>query len=313
MDCTHNSVSSNFDDIDRSLMEALWDEGCDLFIDEPLAVHVNFRLGGRVKLFVIPNSLTSFLYAVKLLRERNIEYRIIGKGTNILPSDDYKSFVVISTERIDEIRYSDDCIYSTAGVPFKKLCLFALENGLSGIEKAYGLPGSVGGAIYMNAGCYGWETSESVVEIEVFDGARVFTISNEEAHFAYRTSLFKKERELTIVGARFKLLESDKEQVRTLMLDTMKKRYEKQPLEYPSAGSVFKRPRPDFYVGTAIESLGLKGYSIGDAQVSEKHAGFIINKGNAKASDVFELIDLIKSKIKQSYQVDLETEIEIWK
>ena len=310
---THNSVPYNYDDIDRSLMEALWDEGCDLFINEPLSVHVNFRLGGRVRLFVIPNSLDGFLNTLRLLKERNVEYRIIGKGTNILPSDDYKSYTVVSTERIDKVEYSDGYVYSTAGVPFKKFCLIAMENGLSGIERAYGLPGSVGGAIYMNAGCYGWETSENIIEIDVFDGRRVFTISNSEAQFAYRTSLFKKERNLTIVGARFRFFEGDKEQIRALMLDTMKKRYEKQPLEYPSAGSVFKRPRPDFYVGTAIESLGLKGYSIGDAQVSERHAGFIINKGNAKASDVFELIDLIKSKVRQTYQVDLETEIEIWK
>lgn len=188
-------------------------------------------------------------------------------------------------------------------LPWKMVCLDL---------KAYGLPGSVGGAIYMNAGCYGWETSERVVEIDVYDGKNIFTISNLEAEFEYRTSLFKKNKDLIILGAKFKLCPDNIEHIKSLMTETIRKRYEKQPLEYPSAGSVFKRPRPDFYVGTAIESLGLKGYSVGDAQVSEKHAGFIINKGNAKANDVFELMDFVKAKIKQAYQVDLETEIEIW-
>ncbi|HPZ17518.1 MAG TPA: UDP-N-acetylmuramate dehydrogenase [Fervidobacterium sp.] len=298
--------------VDKKLVEFLWDEGCDLLFNEPLSAHVSFRLGGKVRLFVIPNSLNSFIVAISSFKNEGIEYRIIGKGTNILPSDEYKDFIVVSTERIDEVKTSDGYVYSTAGTPFKKLCLFAMENGLSGLEKAYGLPGSVGGAIYMNAGCYGWETSERVVEIDVYDGKNIFTISNLEAEFEYRTSLFKKNKDLIILGAKFKLCPDNIEHIKSLMTETIRKRYEKQPLEYPSAGSVFKRPRPDFYVGTAIESLGLKGYSVGDAQVSEKHAGFIINKGNAKANDVFELMDFVKAKIKQAYQVDLETEIEIW-
>lgn len=296
----------------KSIIEKLWDIGCDLFFNESLAHHVSFRLGGSVPLFVIPNSLESFLQVIKLLRENNLEYRVLGKGTNVLPSDDHKEFLVVSTERIDSIYLNEDIVTVSAGTSFKSLCLFALEQSLSGLEKAFGLPGSVGGAIYMNAGCYGWETAENVLSVTVFDGKKVTEISRSEADFSYRSSLFKKEKSLVVLSARFKLSKGDKKDIGSLMLETIRKRYEKQPLEYPSAGSVFKRPKPDFYVGTAIESLGLKGYQIGGAQVSEKHAGFIINKGNATASDVLMLIDYVRNKVREHYKVELETEIEIW-
>ncbi|AMW33693.2 UDP-N-acetylmuramate dehydrogenase [Fervidobacterium changbaicum] len=296
----------------KRMIEKLWDLGCDLFFNENLSHHVSFRLGGIVPLFVIPNSTEGFLGAIKLLKECEIPFRVVGKGTNIIPTDDEKDFAVISTERIDFVEVRDEFVNVSAGMSFKSLCLFALEHSLSGLENAFGLPGSVGGAIYMNAGCYGWEMAQNVVSIQAFDGSRVVTINSSEARFGYRDSIFKHERSLIIISAVLKLSKGDREKIHNLMLDTMKKRYEKQPLEYPSAGSVFKRPRPDFYVGTAIESLGLKGYQIGGAQVSEKHAGFIINKGNATASDVLKLIEFIKGKVKEHYGVDLETEVEIW-
>lgn len=297
---------------DRNLIEKLWNIGCDLFFQESLSHHVNFRLGGDVPLFIIPSSLDGFLETIKLLRDSKIDYRVLGRGTNILPTDDEKEFVVVSTERIDDISIDGETLTVSAGTSFKSLCLFALKHSLSGLEKAFGLPGSVGGAVYMNAGCYGWEIAENLVSISVFDGKEFLSLSPTEAEFGYRSSLFKKEKSLIILSATFKLVEGDKEDIQMLMLDTMRKRYEKQPLEYPSAGSVFKRPKPDFYVGTAIESLGLKGYMMGGAQVSEKHAGFIINKNNATASDVLKLIDYIKIKVRESYNVELETEIEIW-
>jgi len=298
--------------IDKKIVYKLWDLGCDLYFEESLAHHVNFRLGGNVPLLIVPNNKIGLIETLKLLKCEEFDYRILGNGTNIIPTDKSKDFAVISTERINEVRIKEGIVYASAGVSFKSLCLAASENSLSGLEKAYGLPGSVGGAIYMNAGCYGWETAENVVSIEVFDGNEIFEMKPDEAKFGYRNSVFKNERSLIILGAKFRLAHGKKDEILELMTETMRKRYEKQPLEYPSAGSVFKRPRPDFYVGTAIESLGLKGYQIGGAQVSEKHAGFIINKNNATASDVLKLIDFIKTKVKEHYNVELETEVEIW-
>jgi UDP-N-acetylmuramate dehydrogenase len=312
VDYTHDTLNEYIRGFKKSLIEKLWDLGCDLFFDENLSHHVSFRIGGSVPLFIIPSSMEGFLETIRLLKEYEVPFRVIGKGTNIIPTDDEKGFAVISTERIDFVEVHDEFITVSAGMSFKSLCLLALKHSLSGLEKAFGLPGSVGGAVYMNAGCYGWEMAQNVVSIKVFDGKNVETISPSEAQFSYRDSIFKHEKSLIILSAVLKLTIGDKESIREIMIDTMRKRYEKQPLEYPSAGSVFKRPRPDFYVGTAIESLGLKGYQIGGAQVSEKHAGFIINKGNATASDVLKLIDFIKGKVKEYYGVELETEVEIW-
>jgi len=312
VDYTHDKLNEHIRGFKKSLIEKLWDLGCDLFFDENLSHHVSFRIGGSVPLFIIPSSMEGFLETIMLLKEYEVPFRVIGKGTNIIPTDDEKGFAVISTERIDFVEVHDEFINVSAGMSFKSLCLLALEHSLSGLEKAFGLPGSVGGAVYMNAGCYGWEMAQNVVSIKVFDGKNVKTISPSEAQFSYRNSIFKHEKSLIILSAVLKLTIGDKDSIREIMIDTMRKRYEKQPLEYPSAGSIFKRPRPDFYVGTAIESLGLKGYQIGGAQVSEKHAGFIINRGNARASEVLKLIDFIKGKVKEYYGVELETEVEIW-
>lgn len=312
MDYTHDAVNEQVRGFNKKLIEKLWDLGCDLFFNEQLSHHVSFRLGGSVPLFIIPSSMEAFLKTIEILKEYEVDFRIIGKGTNVIPTDEEKDFAVISTERIDSIEIHDELINVSAGMSFKSLCLLALEHSLSGLEKAFGLPGSVGGAVYMNAGCYGWEMAQNIVSIKAFDGKSVINISPSEAQFSYRDSIFKHEKSLIILSAVLKLTKGDKKSIHELMIDTMRKRYEKQPLEYPSAGSVFKRPRPDFYVGTAIESLGLKGYQIGGAQVSEKHAGFIINKGNATASDVLKLIDFVKGKVKEFYGVELETEVEIW-
>lgn len=296
----------------RKLLEYLWDNGCDVFVNETLGSHVSFRLGGKVPLFIIPSSLSGFIEAVKLFKSEDIPFRILGKGTNVIPKDGLMPFVVISTERLNDFKIENNRIFVEAGTSFKKLCLLALENELSGLEKAYGLPGSVGGAVYMNAGCYGWETAECISEVLAFDGNSIVKLLRNDLDFSYRSSIFKKHNELIILQATFQLKKGNSELIRSEMLDIMKKRYEKQPLEYPSAGSVFKRPRPDFYVGTAIESLGLKGFKIGGAQVSEKHAGFIVNSGGAKSEDVLKLIEFIRAKVKEAYNVELETEVEIW-
>ncbi|WP_083996593.1 UDP-N-acetylmuramate dehydrogenase [Fervidobacterium thailandense] len=313
MDCTlENCRELVWKKYGRRFLEILWEHGCDVYLCEPMSGHVSFRLGGCVELFIVPNTLEALLSTLEFLKRERLSFRLLGNGTNIVPSDGLMETLVISMERINDVHFDGTKVYASAGVSFKKLCLLALKNGLSGFEKAYGLPGSVGGAIYMNAGCYGWETAESVLEITVFDGNRVSKISKDEAQFGYRSSIFKREKDLVILGATFSCQPGDKSEIEHLMMETLRQRYEKQPLEYPSAGSVFKRPRQDFYVGTAIEKLGLKGYTIGGAQISEKHAGFIINKGGASASDVKALVEFVRNKVKEAYNVELETEIEFW-
>ncbi|MFN3691410.1 MAG: UDP-N-acetylmuramate dehydrogenase [Fervidobacterium sp.] len=307
-----SDIKSSLNNFHRTLFEHLWDIGCDIFVNETLSSHVSFRLGGKTPLFVVPSSLNGLVEAIKVLKDQEIPFRILGKGTNIIPRDGLIPFVVLSTERVDDYKIDGEKIIIGAGTSFKKLNLIALENELSGLERSYGLPGSVGGAVYMNAGCYNWETAEVVSEVLAFDGKDIIRLSKSDLNFSYRSSIFKEHKELTILQATFQLKSGKREFIKSEMLETMRKRYEKQPLEYPSAGSVFKRPRQDFYVGTAIESLGLKGFKIGGAQVSEKHAGFIVNTGNAKAEDVFNLIQFIREKVKEKYNVILEIEVEIW-
>ncbi len=297
--------------LDQEKIEKLWLTGSEVLNDEPMSSHVSFRIGGPVKYFIIPNSLEAFVEALKITE--GFERRIIGNGTNILPADEKKDLIVISSSRTDYIKFDGKKVDVAAGTPLKKLCLEALKMGLSGLENGYGIPGSVGGAVYINAGAYCWETFDNLVSVTFYENGEIKTLKKDEIDFGYRYSTFKNDRNKIILSAVFELSYDDKEKIRERMLDVMKKRYEKQPLDMPSAGSVFKRPKPDFYVGTTIEKLGLKGFKIGDAKISEKHGGFIVNDGNAKAEDVLKLIEFIKEKVYKEYNVQLETEVEIWR
>ncbi|MDK2885857.1 MAG: UDP-N-acetylmuramate dehydrogenase [Thermosipho sp. (in: thermotogales)] len=295
----------------EKIFEKLLEIGNDVYLNEKMEYHTSFRIGGPVSLFVVPNSINAFIETYKFLSGK-IQVKVVGKCTNILPKDEKMEIAVISTERLNNIDFQEDRIICESGVLLKKLCIEAMDKSLSGFEKAYGIPGSVGGAIYMNAGAYGWETAENLEYVVAFDGNKLIKLGVNELDLSYRSSIFKKREDLIILKASFRALKGEKEKIRDEMLDIIKKRYQKQPLEFPSAGSVFKRPKPDFYVGTAIEKLGFKGFTIGGAQVSKKHAGFIINLGDAKSKDVKEIIEIIKNKVKKEFNVDLETEIEIW-
>ncbi|MBO8160274.1 MAG: UDP-N-acetylmuramate dehydrogenase [Thermosipho sp. (in: Bacteria)] len=295
----------------EKIFEKLLELGNDVFLNDKMKYHTSFKIGGPVKYFVIPNSVETFIKTYELL-SNIMEVKVVGKCTNILPKDERMDFAVISTERLDKIDFQDKKVVVESGTALKKLCIEMMEKGLSGLERAYGIPGSVGGAVYMNAGAYGWETAENVLYVEAFDGKKILKLELDEIDFSYRSSIFKKQNQLIILRVALKISTGEKSKIKDKMLEIIKKRYSKQPLEFPSAGSVFKRPKPDFYVGSTIEKLGLKGFSIGDAQISEKHAGFIINRGNASAVDVKKLIEFIKRKVKEKYNVELETEIEIW-
>ena len=276
--------------------------------DEMMKNHTSFKIGGKADYYVECCSDESLKAVVLECKKQDLPYFIIGKGSNILVSDKGVSGVVISLCGFSELSVNGDNITVGAGVSLANLCTFALENGLSGIEFAYGIPGSVGGALYMNAGAYGGEMSHVVVSAKSMDkDGNVREIKLEDMQLGYRESIFKTNGEI-ILSASFKLRKDDKDDIKARMDDFMQRRKSKQPLEYPSAGSTFKRPTGHF-AGALIEKNNLKGVSVGGAMVSEKHAGFVINYDNATACDVKNLMEKIKQVVKTNDGVDLEPEV----
>ncbi|MBQ8782922.1 MAG: UDP-N-acetylmuramate dehydrogenase [Clostridia bacterium] len=297
----------------NSIYNFALENGCQSVFDEPLNKHTSFKIGGKASLFVIPQSDEALSKLLKKCSDDNIRTVIIGNGSNLLVSDDGIDAVVIYTMRDNcEIRLLNETeIYCDAGASLTKVCRFALDNGLSGLEFAFGIPGSVGGAVYMNAGAYGGEIKDVITKCDYMtsDGVSAQMLKEEMA-LGYRTSIFNKNG-CVITGAYFKLKKDSHESIKERMNDFLSRRKSKQPLEFPSAGSTFKRPEGHF-AGALIEQSGLKGVSVGGAQVSEKHAGFVINKGNATAKDVMALVELIQKKVKEDSGVDLEPEIKIF-
>ncbi|HBT39552.1 MAG: UDP-N-acetylenolpyruvoylglucosamine reductase [Thermotoga sp. 50_1627] len=279
---------------------------CRQFFDEPLSLHTSFRIGGPARLFLVPESVEQLLCALKSFPGA----RLLGKGTNVLAPDEGVD-VVISTLGLNKFRFDENLVMSEAGVLLSKLCVESAERGLSGLELLYGIPGTIGGAIFMNAGAYGAQMADVVEWVECFDGERVRVLQRNQLEFSYRDSVFKK-RKWLVLRACLRLTKSDPEAVRSKMEEIMKRRLETQPLDVPSAGSFFKRPRDNFYVGKAIEQLGLKGFRIGDAQISTKHAGFIVNLGSATARDVISLAQTVKGLVEKHFNVALEPEVDIW-
>lgn len=277
--------------------------------DAPLSEHSTFRIGGRCDLIVFPYSGEVLAALLRRLSECKVRYTVIGNGSNVLFDDGGYRGVVLCTTRMNGIKVCGDTLECDSGASFSYLALVALKNSLSGLEFAYGIPGTVGGAVYMNAGAYDGETSAVLLTSTYYDpkDGSIVTISGAEHEFAYRKSVYT-DSDLVILGAKFGLVKGNPDQIKAKMDDFMFRRRSKQPLEYPSAGSAFKR-YPGFFTAQLIDEAGLKGFSVGGAQVSEKHAGFIINKGSATCSDVLELIEIIKGKIYENYGIHIETEV----
>lgn len=279
--------------------------------NEPMSKHTSFKIGGPAKLFVSPADSNTLSELITNCKNYDIPTVYFGNGSNILFNDYGFDGVVISTSRMTEISLQDENIIECgSGVKNSVLCQFALENSLSGFEFLWGIPGTVGGAAFMNAGAYGGEIKDVIVGCEYItaDG-EIKEMSSDEMDLSYRHSIFSENGGI-ITKVRLRGRLDNKEVIRTLMDELMDRRRTKQPLEFPSAGSVFKRPE-GYFAAALIEECGLKGESVGGAQVSEKHSGFIINTGNATASDVKQLVEIIKETVFMQKGVQLECEIRV--
>lgn len=295
-----------------NLISSLKQENIIFSLSESMKQHTSFKIGGPADVFVVPDTVEKCQKAITLCRENNIPYMIIGKGSNLLVSDSGISNVVICIlNSLSEIKLlEDNKIKCEAGATLSNACSFAQKNSLTGMEFAFGIPGSCGGAVYMNAGAYGGEIKDIFVECEYIDEqGNLLVLSANDANFSYRKSFFS-DKNYCIVSVTFALKKGDSDAILAQMNDIISRRKEKQPLEFPSAGSTFKRPEGSF-ASMLIDQCGLKGYKVGDAQVSEKHAGFVINRKNATCSDVLKLIDDVSKIVYDKTGYKLEPEVKI--
>lgn len=276
-----------------------------------LANHSTFKIGGECDLAVFPTNKEELVLSLDILKKHNVKHRVIGRGSNILFADEGFDGALVFTSRMCAVSVNDKTVYAESGATMKAVALAAAKAGLSGLEFAHGIPGSIGGGVYMNAGAYGGELSNALVYSEYYDTENnVFGRFEYDDHaFRYRHSVYSDRPELIVVGACFALESGDPEAIKGQIDEYMRKRKSTQPLEYPNAGSAFKRPVGDF-AARLIDVSGLKGHSVGGAQVSEKHAGFIVNKGGATAADVLLLMENIKEVVYKKHGILLESEIE---
>lgn len=278
----------------------------------PMSKYTSFKTGGNADLFIIPASVDSLSQIIKKCNELNIKPFIMGNGSNLLVTDNgYKGVIIKIGSNLSSMKLLDEnTIECESGVMMKALCNFALDNSLSGLEFAFGIPGNLGGAVYMNAGAYGGEMKDVLYSCTHIDNdGNIGTLTKDQLDLGYRRSAYT-ENGYTIISATLKLQKGDKTEIKEAMNDKLRRRKDKQPLEFPSAGSTFKRPE-GYFAGALIEDCNLKGYTIGGAQVSEKHAGFVINRGGATSTDILNLIKHIQDTVFEKHGVKLETEVKI--
>lgn len=283
----------------------------DRFLEnEPMARHTTFRVGGPADMMFFPANAEELLHALKLADAAGAEAHVVGNGSNLLVRDGgIRGLTIVLGEHFSEVRVEGTKVYAQAGVLLSKLASVAQEAGLAGLEFASGIPGTLGGGCAMNAGAYGGQMSDVLVSAEVLLNGEVKTLSLEEMQMGYRTTRPLREGGI-VLSATFGLREDDKDEIQARMRELNARRRDKQPLNMPSAGSTFKRPEGHF-AGALIENCGLKGCTIGGAQVSEKHAGFVVNTGSATAQDILDLIAHIQRVVKQETGVALEPEVKM--
>ena len=278
--------------------------------NELMSKHTTYKVGGECSLFITPSSIENLISLLEKLKELNVKFKIIGNGSNVIFSSKKYDGAVISLSKINKIEIKGTNVYVEAGYPLIKLSNTCANNNLTGVEFASGIPGVVGGAIFMNAGAYKSDMSEIVEDVTFLDeNYNIKTLPKSKLDFGYRHSIFM-EKNYIILSTNIKLNKGKKDEIMQLMNSRRERRIETQPLEYPSAGSVFRNPSDTIYSGKLIEDSGLKGYSIGGAKISEKHANFIVNYNKATAEDIMALIDLIKKTIKEKYNIELKVEQE---
>lgn len=279
--------------------------------DVPLNKHTTYKVGGIAKAFVYPKDVDSLVDLLKILKENDVKYKIMGNGSNLLFSDKTYDGVIIKLNEFDKVEFlNSNKIRVGAGFSLMKLSLMAARRGLAGLEFASGIPGTIGGAIFMNAGAYKSDMGYIVQQVKVLTPElRIITLENKEMDFHYRSSYLQKNPGYICLEVILKLAKGEREAIETVIKERRVRRMESQPLEYPSAGSVFRNPEGDF-AGRLIEELGYKGHKNGGAMVSEKHANFIINYDHATGEEIKNLIDEVHDKVLEKYDIDMKIEQE---
>lgn len=282
----------------------------NIILDAEMKNYVHFRVGGPADILLIPEHKEQIIRTIEICKEKNIPFYVVGNGSNLLVKDGGIKGVVIKLNEVKNINVYGDIVEAECGAMLKDVSNEALKNSLTGFEFACGIPGTVGGAVFMNAGAYNGEISNVIESAEVIDNeGKILVLSKDELELGYRSSIVMKKNYI-VLSAKFKLQNGDEKQIKDVVDDLTCKRESKQPLEYPSAGSTFKRPE-GYFAGKLIQDAGLKGYSIGGAAVSEKHSGFVINKSGATAKDILDLIAYIQSEVKRQFNVELHPEVRI--
>ena len=297
--------------MNQKVIEKFWNLlGKDrVLVDEPMKRHTTFRIGGPADFFLLPSTVDEVRGILEICREEEIPYFILGNGSNLLVSDKgYRGVIIQLYRNFSNISVEGNEICASSGALLSQIAAAARNASLTGFEFAGGIPGTLGGAVFMNAGAYGGELKDVLKEAVVMtEQGEILTLPVEKLDMGYRTSRIKKAGYL-VLEARLVLEQGDMDKIRDITKDLTEKRVSKQPLEYPSAGSTFKRPE-GYFAGKLIMDAGLRGYQVGDAQVSEKHCGFVINKGNATAADVLTLIENVREKVQEQFGVTLEPEV----
>ena len=280
-----------------------------ILIDEPMSRHTTFRVGGPADFFVTPKAKEEVRDVIRICKEAGMPYYIIGNGSNLLVSDaGYRGVIIQIYKEMNEVTVEDNLVKAQAGALLSGIAAKALAAELTGFEFASGIPGTIGGACVMNAGAYGGEMKDVLESVTVLTGeGEIIELGRNELELGYRTSVIAKKGYI-VLGAVLKLERGDGEKIKTYMDELKEKRVTKQPLEYPSAGSTFKRPE-GYFAGKLIEDAGLRGFQVGGAQVSEKHCGFVINRDHATAADIMELMRQVQIRVKENSGVDLEPEV----
>ena len=284
---------------------------CEVLEHVDLTDYNTYKIKTSTKYLALPKNKEEIIILMKYIKENNIKYFLLGNGSNVILPDKEFDGIIINFKKLNNFKFDNDILTVEAGAMLPTLSNEVINHGLKGLEWASGIPGTIGGSIKGNAGAYLHEIMERVLEVEVLDeNLNIKTLKKDDISYDYRTTSFKESKDI-ILSAKLQLEKGDFEESRALVKDRLERRLSTQPLEYPSAGSVFRNPSKEQPSGKLIEDIGLKGKTIGGAQISEKHANFIVNKNNATASDIKELIELIKKEIKENYDIDLKCEQEI--